>query len=221
MRISKPPEERKKEIVKAAMELFMTKGYKNTTISDITKKLKISHGLLYYHFKSKEQVLAEGIILNNKRLIEELNFPDLFGGDLSANKKINILMETVFRYISNDLDLIKNSKKFNGSIFIDKVQFKTLDIIIKKLTEFIIQGNEEGNYNCKYPKECAEIIIYGLQRKFYNALEEDPNIENLTLVEYYMHNRQMFLDIFVNMIGARDTKDLFEFNEENIMKNDL
>ena len=48
---------RRAEIINAAMLLFMEKGYLNTTTQDIVDKVKISRGLLYYHFKNKEDIL--------------------------------------------------------------------------------------------------------------------------------------------------------------------
>ncbi len=48
VRISKDPEERKNEIVDAAEELFVTKGYEKTSISDIVKKVGVAQGLFYY-----------------------------------------------------------------------------------------------------------------------------------------------------------------------------
>ena len=57
MRDVKDPEIRRAEIMDAAMLLFMEKGYTNTTTQDIVDKVNISRGLLYYHFKNKEDIL--------------------------------------------------------------------------------------------------------------------------------------------------------------------
>ena len=47
VRIIKDPEERKQEIIEAALHLFSKKGYEHTTIQDIAKYLNISQGLCY------------------------------------------------------------------------------------------------------------------------------------------------------------------------------
>ena len=36
------------------LELFYAKGYYNTSVDDILKKLELSKGAFYYHFDSKE-----------------------------------------------------------------------------------------------------------------------------------------------------------------------
>lgn len=44
-------------IMNSALALFAEKGYENTSISAIAKQAKISKGLLYNYFKSKEDLL--------------------------------------------------------------------------------------------------------------------------------------------------------------------
>ena len=56
VRIIKDPEERKQEIIEAALHLFSQKGYEHTTIQDIAKYLNISQGLCYRYFKSKAEI---------------------------------------------------------------------------------------------------------------------------------------------------------------------
>ncbi len=45
------------KILDAALELFATNGYKNTSISEIAKKADISKGLMYNYFASKNALL--------------------------------------------------------------------------------------------------------------------------------------------------------------------
>jgi len=54
-------EESKSKILKSALELFAKKGYANTSISEIAKSAKISKGLAYNYFESKEKLMEEVI----------------------------------------------------------------------------------------------------------------------------------------------------------------
>lgn len=47
MRISKEPEVRRAELVKAARELFDRNGIKNTQVSQIVDKVGVAKGLFY------------------------------------------------------------------------------------------------------------------------------------------------------------------------------
>ena len=57
MRIVKDAEERKNEILDVAERLFCAKGFDNASTNDILKEIGIARGTLYYHFKSKEDIL--------------------------------------------------------------------------------------------------------------------------------------------------------------------
>jgi AcrR family transcriptional regulator len=50
-------EEARKEIMAAALKLFYTKGYENTTTRDIVRETGILNGSLYNRFKSKDEIL--------------------------------------------------------------------------------------------------------------------------------------------------------------------
>ena len=93
-RITKAPEERRKEIIDTAIKLFYEKGYEKTTISDIAKEINVAQGLCYRYFPSKEmlfdcaidqyaQILADSITEYTKDT--ELSLKELI------NLSLNIL----------------------------------------------------------------------------------------------------------------------------------
>ena len=47
-------ERRRQEIINAALELFVSKGYAATKITDIAKRVNMSIGLMFHYFESKE-----------------------------------------------------------------------------------------------------------------------------------------------------------------------
>ena len=52
-------EERKKEILMAALTLFVERGYYDTKITDIAEAVQMSAGLMFHYFESKEVLLTE------------------------------------------------------------------------------------------------------------------------------------------------------------------
>ncbi len=50
---------RKKEILMTALNLFVTRGYHETKISDIAAAVPMSTGLMFHYFESKEELLLE------------------------------------------------------------------------------------------------------------------------------------------------------------------
>lgn len=62
-------QQRKEEIIKAAEDVFFSRGFEHSTMDDIAAKAELSKGTLYLYFKSKEmlhvEVARRAIILLN------------------------------------------------------------------------------------------------------------------------------------------------------------
>lgn len=54
-----PADERKRQLLMSAQSLFIQKGYRDTTVDEIAKKAGVTKGALYFHYKSKEDMLFE------------------------------------------------------------------------------------------------------------------------------------------------------------------
>ena len=52
-------ERRKQEILNAALELFVSKGYAATKVIDVAKRANMSTGLMFHYFESKEALYEE------------------------------------------------------------------------------------------------------------------------------------------------------------------
>ena len=65
-----PRQDARQRLVQAALKLFATRGYHNTSISDILRESGCTRGLLYYYFSSKEE-LGYAAIDETLRLLRE------------------------------------------------------------------------------------------------------------------------------------------------------
>jgi AcrR family transcriptional regulator len=57
-RTAKVVEDRRKQIIEAAMRVFAQKGFARATNRDVAQEAEITTGLIYYYFKSKEDLLG-------------------------------------------------------------------------------------------------------------------------------------------------------------------
>lgn len=66
------PEERKKEILKAAKKVFLEKGYKNCSIVDIISESGLSSGGFYHYYKEKSELLHDIMKEGNQYRFEQM-----------------------------------------------------------------------------------------------------------------------------------------------------
>lgn len=120
-------ESRRKQIMDVALELFADKGYAHTSISQIATKAKISKGLMYNYFKSKDDLL--------------LNlFEDGMGAmfDLFDLNKDGMLTRDEFIYFINEsFNLMNQDRRFWKLYFSLIVQPTVWKIFEKNLNDII------------------------------------------------------------------------------------
>jgi len=52
-------EQTRQRILKAALDLFVEKGYERTTFKDVADRIQLTKGAVYWHFKSKPDLFAD------------------------------------------------------------------------------------------------------------------------------------------------------------------
>ena len=162
MRDVKEPEIRRTEIMDAAMILFMEKGYTNTTTQDIVDKVNISRGLLYYHFKNKEDILYCLVERYSERLLKDI-YSIVYDEDKSAIEKIRSFIDITIISSQNitaeDTVLQKTVELKENQYMIDKLSHKLVEKLTVYFEKIINQGIEEKSFSVKYPTETAEFLM--------------------------------------------------------------
>ena len=67
------PEATKEIIILKSADLFNTKGYKATSLSDITKATGFTKGAIYRHFENKEDLEQQALHSLSKRMFKEIS----------------------------------------------------------------------------------------------------------------------------------------------------
>ncbi len=157
---NKYPEETRKLIIETAGELFISQGYEGTSIQDIINHLGgLSKGAVYYHFKSKEEILwavADELYSGNSEDLYKIAART----DLNGFEKVQEILRGSYysagqkKLFSVAPDILNNPQLL--TLFIKNVvQGEAVEL----LTPVIEEGMKDGSIKTEYPKQLAEVLL--------------------------------------------------------------
>ena len=174
-RISKDPEERRKELIEVASKLFEKYGYEKVSVRDILAGVNGAPGMFYYYFKSKEDIfLACMETYFDEKLKNKL--------EVLQNKEIDYeeRIETIRNLIVTDIGQFTSRYNFSKEDSITDNSYRLWELVhyigkfIDIYSEFIIEGieNKKIENNMEINREnvrgFAAFILYGAVGTIYN-----------------------------------------------------
>jgi AcrR family transcriptional regulator len=95
---------KRESILKAALELFASQGFDNTSTSLIAKKAEVSEGLIFRHFTNKEGLLIE---ILQEGFIKIKPYIDVIVSEKDPKKIIYLTLELPYKIISEQKEFWK------------------------------------------------------------------------------------------------------------------
>lgn len=192
MRVVKEAEVRKNEILDVAERLFGTKGFDRTSTNDILNEIGIARGTLYYHFKSKEEILDAMIGRIMKRLIEKAE-------TVAAQKDVPVLQRLTMMMLSLNVsdgslgqELLKQMHKPQNALMHQKMEKSLLSGINPIITGLIKEGAEQGICQTDYPEEAAEMAFLYTNTVFDDLMEHSEE-EKQRKIAAFIYNLERLL----------------------------
>ncbi|MGL5354301.1 MAG: TetR/AcrR family transcriptional regulator [Clostridium sp.] len=192
MRVVKDAEERRNEILDVAEELFGERGFDGTSTNDILQKVGIARGTLYYHFKSKEDIM-DGII-------ERYNDNFLKVAQAIAKDKSLPVSERIIGVImslnisgGSSKEIKEHIHKPQNALMHQKIQKVIVNGVPKILTGIINEGIEEGLFSTPFPYECMEMMVIYMNTIFDEDMIKMTNEECYSRMSAFIFNAERLL----------------------------
>jgi AcrR family transcriptional regulator len=134
----------RQQVLKAAREIFKTKGYSKTTMEDIARALDKGKSTIYYYFKSKEDIFKALIDQSINKLQDELMSVIRSKGDIKTLLKRYIIKRMEY---SNQIATFYNQVKNEYMSIYNLIQKyrKSLDEFeILAIKNLLIRGMENN-----------------------------------------------------------------------------
>lgn len=158
MRVVKDAEVRRNEILDATEELFGTKGFDQTSTNDILDRVGIARGTLYYHFRSKEEILDAMIARMADRLIAEAA---KVAGDRSMPLLERLPKTVLALNVDSSLgdEVMQQVHRPQNALLHQKLEDRLLRGVIPLIALLVEDGIGQGIFRTDYPREAAEMIM--------------------------------------------------------------
>ncbi|MEH7385543.1 TetR/AcrR family transcriptional regulator [Bacillus sp. JJ1521] len=188
----KEAEERRNEILDSADELFSQKGFDGTSTNDILKKVGIARGTLYYHFKSKEDIMNALIDRYSVRLISAAQ-------EIAADKSIPVVERMIRAVLSMNVSgggsqgIMGHIHKPQNALMHQKIQKVIINGVTPILSGIIQEGIEHGLFSTPYPYECIEMLVTYANVVFDDDLVEMTNEERASRIQALIFNGERLL----------------------------
>ncbi len=183
MRITKDKEVRRAELVDAAATLFVEKGYADTMVSDIVRRVGVAQGTFYYYFPTKENVLDSVVEVLLKETVQRAQW---LAGD--ASQSCLQRLENLFRMLFSPRASLEANSRYSDLLqdrivhaHMQEARLRLLSPVFRALLD---DGVAAGEFNpLRYSDELSEMALRGAAA-FLNGRREamvEPMIANNTM----------------------------------------
>lgn len=173
-RTPQDPQIRITAILDTAEQLFSDKGYRGTTISDIAKSMDAAQGMLYYYFKSKEEILEALINRQATSVLSEAQ-NIAYSEAIAPPRKIELVVNTVLQGVQYKgglfLDLLHDEQQLHIKYRISRQCNLALT---PWLLNIIDEGIEKDYFHVSHSQTALDFILLMLDFLIVSLPEKMP-----------------------------------------------
>lgn len=183
MRIVKEAAERRDEILDVAERLFCTNGYDNTSTNDILAEIGIARGTLYYHFKSKEDILDAMI----DRILDEIIRK---AKNIALNESMPVLERLTKTVLAANVDtktgdmILEQVHKPQNALMHAKMQEKLLSLLVPLFVKIIEDGIAQNLMQTDYPEDTIQMLLLYSNSVFDESIAYSQDVKKRKVLAF-------------------------------------
>lgn len=156
-------DERKKQLLRVALDVFIEKGYYGTSTREIARRADVSSGLLFHYFSNKDSIYLELVKIG----VEEMK--------IDTKIAMNAPCEYLFQTIKNTFEQLEINPSFRKMfVFMDKVQYaavneKEIELLLesadicRQWNPIILEGQRRGEFREGNPHSLCVAVFGAIQ----------------------------------------------------------
>lgn len=127
---------KKTMVMNTATRLFAERGFENTSVSSICEAANVSKGLLYHHFKNKNELLREIFSATTDRMIG-------IGRSTDVEMKPRVALAFIIQQLFTQLETDRSFFQLNLNIMLQPGTRNLLNDLITERSSHILQSVQD------------------------------------------------------------------------------
>ena len=152
-------EEKRRQILDAAVRVFARDGFHTSRVGDIAEEAGVAHGLLYHYFSSKDEVLQTVFRENWAQLLER--FEAVEASNEPADEKLRGIVKILLRTWRNDPALVTVMVREVGRSPQLATQVDDIGRAFAVIERVIERGQSEEVFRAELDPRLASWVVYG------------------------------------------------------------
>jgi len=153
------PEEKRRQILDAAVRVFSRHGFHTSRVGDIAEEAGVAHGLLYHYFASKDEVLETVFRENWGQLLAR--FEGVAASDEPPDEKLRGIVKILLRTWRNDPDLVTVMVREVARSARLATQVDDIGRGFEIIQRVIEEGQAIGAFRADLDARLASWVVYG------------------------------------------------------------
>jgi AcrR family transcriptional regulator len=159
-RIVKAAAVRRRELIDCAQQLFLTKGYEQTSINEVILATGLSKGAFYHHFRSKEDLLEA---ITARFAQQALQFVESLETGLNALDRLNRLLalgrDWKREHVHELQPMFTTLLKPENLMLYHRIVTAAFDVLRPAIAGVVASGVQEGVFQPVDAAVAAEVML--------------------------------------------------------------
>ncbi|MBJ7610290.1 MAG: TetR/AcrR family transcriptional regulator [Candidatus Dormibacteraeota bacterium] len=190
----------RERIIEAATEVFARRGVHGTRVADIAERAGIAYGLVYHHFRNKEEILTAIFAERWAQYVAYLE--ELAGTPLSFRERMRRLIHFWVQTYRQESDLmtVMINEITRSYEFLESHDITAVLVAFDPIERIIAEGRENGEVRPGLDAKLATYVVLGVAEMVLTGYvigslpRTDP--------EQYAHDEEQLLAMLLEGMSA-------------------
>jgi TetR/AcrR family fatty acid metabolism transcriptional regulator len=177
--IMKPKNDRKAQIIEAAIKIFAHKGFYYTKVADVAREAGIADGTIYLYFKNKDDILISLFETKMEQFLKRFNA--VLNEKVDSKTKLELFIDIYIQLIEenqNVAEVFQVELRQSSKFLKDYHNQKFIDFL-NIIGQIIKEGQQKNEFRKDFRVNTMKIAIFGaldeLARQW--ILSNDPTFD--------------------------------------------